>query len=592
MNLYSGYGKNSQEDPESPSPYASGGASPYDAGNARSSSRHTGARSGQGSSDHSRHSASHGASGGSAYGSSAYGGARNSGRAGAARNAAGIRPVTTSDYTKGSLGYRYGSEGGGGKKGGGKTSRRGFIGAGICLGAVGLLGGGGALWYNNRAVACEINGQTHNVKINTPLKELVSQGLVSPKAGNLVSIADLNGNVDILTQGAGNPYTVTVNGQQVDPETYGVQQGDTIVFTDGGDKTEVSTIQTTEIPCGVVAPDDGYFLVKIGYVAQWGRNGVSTIETGTVSGKTIDRGITTTPQNLVIACAESINPSDGRQLICLTFDDGPDLDYTPQILDILARYGAKATFFNIGTALDAGTEYQDLCRRCLNEGHQVACHTYWHQNLVATTADEVKADLDRAFALLNDTIGDSTNAIRPPYGNFYGSTYLDYMRGGGDIAYSAYWGVDSEDWLVATNTDVATGAQQIIQNCTVNINATNYNGSIILMHDGGGNRERDIAALPTLIETYQAYGYQLVTMNEMLTACGTFPDWVTSGKAVRPEGAVVPDEGADVYWYNPYAYDPVAEIQAAAAQEAAAAQAAAAEQAGQTTAGTDSTAAV
>ena len=92
---------------------------------------------------------------------------------------------------------------------------------------------------------------------------------------------------------------------------------------------------------------------SIGYVKQWGQNGISTVETGVVSGRTIDRGVTQEARDLIIANS-GVNPDDGRRLVAITFDDGPDLDYTPQYLDILARYGAKATFFMLGSTLAAG----------------------------------------------------------------------------------------------------------------------------------------------------------------------------------------------------------------------------------------------
>lgn len=90
------------------------------------------------------------------------------------------------------------------------------------------------------------------------------------------------------------------------------------------------------------------------------------------------------------------------------------------------------------------------------------------------------------------------------------------------------------------------------------LTADSYNGAIVLMHDSGGNRDRDVAALPGLIEAYRSYGYELVTMNELLAACGTFPEWVVSGHAVRPEGAQLPGEATETVYYDPYTFDPMA----------------------------------
>ena len=311
-------------------------------------------------------------------------------------------------------------------------------------------------------------------------------------------------------------------------------------------------------------PEDEYFLVKIGYVAQWGKNGTSSIVTGMRSGKTVDLGITEEPQDLIIALGKSIEPNDGRRLVAITFDDGPDPIYTPQYLDILARYGAKATFFDLGSQIDAGADYVALAKRCVQEGHQVASHTYSHSDLL-TLDDAARADeITRSLEVVSNACDTPTDVIRPPYGNFYGSSFLAYLRSGGDLAYTAYWGLDSQDWDIANQGyGVEDGAAKIVSNCTevkgatLAANPETFNGSIILMHDGGGDRERDVIALPQIIEAYQAQGFEFVTMNELLASCGTFPDWVTSGTCTRPADAVIPPDDR-VTWYNPKEYDPLA----------------------------------
>lgn len=554
-----------------PDPYASAGQSPYGTGTGRASDA-----------DPYRRGAYEGASRGQGYGAgrtaSPYAGQTSRGAraqqgpsvaypAGSGRTyessraprAAGVRPVTGQDYVQSA----YNSGPGGPGRRGPKMSRRSFIAAAGGAAAAVVLGAVGVTWFVNRAVAFTVNGEPREAPRGSKAADIIKRGYASPVAGNLVSIAAEGETPEVLKAGGGNPYTLTVNGEPVDPETYRLAAGDVLEFSNGTDVTEEVTQQNTEIPFKAQIPQDGSFLVKIGYVAQWGRNGVSTVETGTVSGKTIDRGVTQEPQDFIIACAESINPADGRKLVALTFDDGPDPAYTPQYLDILAQYGAKATFFNLGSQVDAGPEYAELSKRCADEGHQVASHTYSHQNLLDLSADGVKSEVDKAFTAVSNATGVPTNVMRPPYGNFYGNTFLNYLKEGGDIAYSAYWGVDSDDWGVATNgSGIEDGAQQIINNCTVGLTADSYNGAVILMHDSGGNRDRDVAALPGLIQAFQSYGYELVTMNELLAACGTFPEWVTSGYATRPEGAQLPGDATEITYYDPYTYNPLAPTQA------------------------------
>ena len=436
------------------------------------------------------------------------------------------------------------------------------LGAGIaCLAGLGLAG---TMWYTHRAVACTVNGKVQTMPIGSSAHDVINRGFAAPADGNLVSVCAAGEVPEVLERGGGNRYTLHVNGMEVDIDTYRLSENDVLEFFNGTDVTEAAIAQNTEIPCGAQVPEDGYFLVKIGYVAQWGKNGVSSVVTGVHSSKTVDLGITEEPQDLIIALGNSIEPTDGRRLVAITFDDGPDPIYTPQYLDILARYGARATFFDLGSQIDAGTDYVALAKRCVQEGHQVASHTYSHSDLL-TLDDAARADeITRSLEAVSNACGTPTDVIRPPYGNFYGSSFLAYLRSGGNLAYTAYWGLDSQDWDIANQGyGVEDGAAKIVSNCTEVTGATlatnpgAFNGSIILMHDGGGDRERDVIALPQIIEAYQAQGFEFVTMNELLASCGTFPDWVTSGTCTRPADAVIPSDDR-VTWYNPKEYDPLA----------------------------------
>ncbi len=434
-----------------------------------------------------------------------------------------------------------------------ELSRRALVAAGCGLGVAGLLTLGGVLWWTHRAVDCTVNGRRRSVRVGISAQDIVNLGYASPRNGDLVSIADEDGQVDVLEKGGGNGYTITVNGADADVSSYRVAEGDVIVFTDGTDLTEETEEQNTSIPCGIQLPQSGYYLTKIGYVSQWGVNGVSTVETGRRSGRVVDRGVTTQPQDLVIATAPHIDPADGRLLVALTFDGGPSLTYTRQYLDILARYGAKATFFCLGSAIDAGDDYAALVRRCAEEGHQVASNSYAGSGLTTLTSDQANSDLTKSFETVSQAAGVQTNALRAPSGAFYGDTFLSYLRSGGDIAYSAYWGVDSTDWMYEGASDVEAGAAAIASACTGSVatSPSAYNGSIILMHDGSADLDCDVVALPTIIETYQAAGFSFVTLNELLASTGSLPDWVTSGYAARPEGAVIPGTSATVTYYTP-----------------------------------------
>jgi peptidoglycan-N-acetylglucosamine deacetylase len=456
-----------------------------------------------------------------------------------AGNASGVTPVSATahrDYSPGSNLTPQGGEG---------ISRRSMLKVGIGAGiAAAVLGVAGAVWYTHRAVACTIDGKVNELPVGLSASDIVSRGCASPSNGNLVSICEDGEVPTVLEKGAGNPYTLCVNGEPTDTDTYRLADGDVLEFINGTDVTEDVTTVTTETEPGIQIPDNAMLLASLGYVQQWGRTGISTVETGTVSGRTIDRGVTQEAQDLIITHS-GVNPDDGRRLVALTFDDGPDLTYTPQYLDILSSYGAKATFFMIGTSLEMGGEYAEMACRVRDEGHQIASHTYSHSDatLSGMDAEQRNEDISKCFDLIKQVTGVETTVFRPPYGEFRGYQFLQYMAmTGRDITSSVYWSVDSEDWSVAVSgVDTSTGAATIVSNCTKSLSGDNYNGAIILMHDGGGNRSMDVVALPTILETFQAQGYEFVTINELVAADSTYPEWVSSGNAVRPSDSVIPD---------------------------------------------------
>ena len=109
-------------------------------------------------------------------------------------------------------------------------------------------------------------------------------------------------------------------------------------------------------------------------------------------------------------------PSDGEKMVFLTFDDGPSLDNTPKVLDILKEYGVKATFFVLGTNLDNGVEYENLLKRTLEEGHAIANHGYSHNYSYlypgrVINYNNLIADMNKSHELMKKILGDDFNTI-------------------------------------------------------------------------------------------------------------------------------------------------------------------------------------
>ncbi|WP_221890740.1 polysaccharide deacetylase family protein [Streptomyces sp. WAC01280] len=184
--------------------------------------------------------------------------------------------------------------------------------------------------------------------------------------------------------------------------------------------------------------------------------------------------------------------------VALTFDDGPSEPYTGQVLDVLRDYGVAGTFFCVG--LHASTAPGTLAR-IREEGHAVGNHTWSHPFLPDLTHDEMLFQLDATNKSIAEVTGEAPTLIRPPYG----SRTPETLRWTADHDMTTVlWDRDSWDWAVP-------GPETIVENALDGIS----NGSIVLMHDGGGDRSQTIAALPVIIESLLTDGFQLVTVDRL-----------------------------------------------------------------------------
>lgn len=201
-----------------------------------------------------------------------------------------------------------------------------------------------------------------------------------------------------------------------------------------------------------------------------------------------------------------------RVAVSLTFDDGPDPQYTPRILDILDRYQARATFFALGTQAEA---YPDLLQAMVRRGHEVGTHGYRHVNLTRLKPESVAAELKRADDLITAATGRRPRDLRPPYG-FVNQNVLDQA---GKLGYRIVLWTDEHDprdWTRPAAAEIARRSLERVEK-----------GMILLLHDSGGNREQTVRALPLILERLQGQGYQVVTVDELLTqtaAAGVPPE--------------------------------------------------------------------
>jgi len=214
--------------------------------------------------------------------------------------------------------------------------------------------------------------------------------------------------------------------------------------------------------------------------------------------------------------------------VALTFDDGPDPTWTPQILDLLDRYGAKATFFVVGRN---AARHPDLLREMVARGHDVAPHTFTHANLAALPPWEASLQLSLTESTLAAVVGEHPRILRPPYSSTPTAVTVDDLRSFRAAADRGYLialsDLDSRDW------DDRVPVEGIVANATPPDGA----GAVVLLHDAGGDRTRTVAALDRLLHALGERGYRFVSLSTALAEQGRpVPTAVPSGWAGRLAG--------------------------------------------------------
>lgn len=195
--------------------------------------------------------------------------------------------------------------------------------------------------------------------------------------------------------------------------------------------------------------------------------------------------------------ADSGQEDEGVRKVYLTFDDGPSSN-TGRILDILAEYDVKATFFVVGKEEE---EYQALYKRIVEEGHTLAMHSYSHKyNEIYQSVDSYSTDLSKLQEFLYDTTGVWCRYCRFPGGSSNTVSRVDMHE---LIAYLDEQDMSYFDWNISSGDAVGyyISPSDIVRNCTVNL--WKFDEAIILMHDAS-EKNSTVEALPKLIETIQA----------------------------------------------------------------------------------------
>ncbi|MGC2161037.1 MAG: polysaccharide deacetylase family protein [Silvibacterium sp.] len=242
------------------------------------------------------------------------------------------------------------------------------------------------------------------------------------------------------------------------------------------------------------------------------QSGSRTIDMDSDNFTVTDEEMTELPRSYVVE-QYGYNPHE----LALTFDDGPDPTWTPKILAVLKKYNVKATFMVIG---EEAQDYPGLLKEYIRQGHEIASHTYTHPDISEISDFQLRWELNMTERLFAAKLGLQPLFFRPPYS-------IDQEPDTNDQAAPAYRiqqmgytiigdKIDTDDW----NEHPRKSPQEIVDTVLQQIQNMKTNswmrGSIILMHDGGGDRSATLAALPLLITTLRNKGYKLVLVSALM----------------------------------------------------------------------------
>ena len=196
--------------------------------------------------------------------------------------------------------------------------------------------------------------------------------------------------------------------------------------------------------------------------------------------------------------------SHAARRVALTFDDGPDRDWTPRVLDLLAARRARGSFFLVG---ERAAQVPDAVRRMVAEDHEVGSHGWSHRSLWLCGPRRTADEIDRAHATLAALAGREPRYFRPPWGMVNAAMFGALRRRGERCV---FWSIQPEGLRAVAAEDQV---RHVLRRA--------HSGAIVDLHDAEGTRrapERLVQALPAMIDGLRAAGYELATIAELLEA--------------------------------------------------------------------------
>jgi len=240
------------------------------------------------------------------------------------------------------------------------------------------------------------------------------------------------------------------------------------------------------------------------HVAATPKDGAREIEWDAASGLITEERLVSFPSPYVIERRGGLAP----KRIALTFDDGPDAEWTPRILDVLAKEKVPAAFFVIGINADLEPRLLSRIRR---EGHEIGNHTFSHPNISAIGGAQLRLEMNATERLLESRLGLRSLLFRPPYAEDVEPETPDQVAPLLSASARGYYTIgmklDPDDWK-------SPGVAHIVDETVRGAKAGE--GNVVLLHDGGGDRSQTVAALPLLIHRLRAEGFELVSIATLL----------------------------------------------------------------------------
>lgn len=330
-----------------------------------------------------------------------------------------------------------------------------------------------------------VDGALAWVVRGTTVADLVRGGRLEQTTGNLVSVSGR-----LLRMGAGAPPTVMIGGQPATATT-AIGFGSRIASVRGADVVERVVTSTIETTPALRFAGHGPVLS----VEESGTPGRIELAVGAVSHEEVSRKVLSRGNAMTVR-REPAWP--GRKEVALTFDDGPWPDSTDAVLSVLKKGHAKATFFMIGSQLVRRAE---LGKRVLAAGMEIGAHSKSHKLLAHASRATITREVHGGSLAISRTLGVRTRWYRPAGGSTNAFVYSEAKRLNLRVV---LWTIDPKDWR---RPSARTIARRVLDRVRP--------GSVILMHDGGGDRSHSVAALRKVIKGLNARGYSMVTMSRL-----------------------------------------------------------------------------